>query len=166
MTQLLITDTEIFIQQDTPLSLLLEAEKASLTRRCRSCREDLPITDFYTLYNDTLTEHITCQSCRDKSEGTKTCSRCHQEQPLNAFSIRKGTTSRDSWCANCRSEYGKAKREKKREERNKLKPKKVVPEGSKVCCRCKCEKPLSEYYSDKNKPDGRGYACKACLNGR
>lgn len=34
---------------------------------------------------------------------------------------------------------------------------------NKTCCRCKETKPLSEFFNDKSKRDGKGYACKACL---
>ena len=33
----------------------------------------------------------------------------------------------------------------------------------KTCCRCKETKPLSSFYNDVSRGDGKGYACKACL---
>ncbi|CAF1784384.1 hypothetical protein BSP4_30990 [Bacillus subtilis subsp. subtilis] len=36
------------------------------------------------------------------------------------------------------------------------------PELSKVCQRCKQDKPLSEYYNNKTKPDYRNGICKKC----
>ncbi len=32
----------------------------------------------------------------------------------------------------------------------------------KTCSKCKVEKPISEYHTDKNKPDGYRYECKEC----
>lgn len=36
--------------------------------------------------------------------------------------------------------------------------------GTRVCCRCGIEKPLTEFHRDKTSTLGRKYACKECIN--
>ncbi|WJZ23632.1 hypothetical protein LIS04_204 [Listeria phage LIS04] len=36
------------------------------------------------------------------------------------------------------------------------------PELSRKCQRCKIEKPLSQYYNNRTKPDYRNGICKSC----
>lgn len=37
---------------------------------------------------------------------------------------------------------------------------------TKVCSKCKVEKPLSEFYSDKRLKSGKASSCKSCQNKR
>lgn len=37
-------------------------------------------------------------------------------------------------------------------------------EPTKQCCRCKSEKPLSEFSANKRNPDGKQYRCKSCAS--
>lgn len=36
--------------------------------------------------------------------------------------------------------------------------------GTRICCRCKLEKPLTAFHRDKYAPQGRTYLCKECRN--
>lgn len=42
----------------------------------------------------------------------------------------------------------------------------VSENGTKVCCKCGEEKPVSEFHKDKNSSDGYTYQCKACRNAK
>ena len=42
----------------------------------------------------------------------------------------------------------------------------VSENGTKICCKCKEEKPVSEFHKDKNSSDGYTYQCKACRNAK
>lgn len=35
----------------------------------------------------------------------------------------------------------------------------------KVCCTCKVDKPLDDYYNNKSKSDGKSYQCRECKSG-
>ena len=36
--------------------------------------------------------------------------------------------------------------------------------GTRICCRCKIEKPLTEFHRDRHRPQGRTYRCRECRN--
>lgn len=36
--------------------------------------------------------------------------------------------------------------------------------GTRICCRCKIEKPLTDFHRDRHSPQGRTYVCKECRN--
>lgn len=42
----------------------------------------------------------------------------------------------------------------------------VSENGTKVCCKCGKEKPVSEFHKDKNSSDGYTYQCKECRNAK
>ena len=38
--------------------------------------------------------------------------------------------------------------------------------GTRICCKCKVEKPLTDFHVDRRAPQGRTYVCKECRNKR
>ena len=36
--------------------------------------------------------------------------------------------------------------------------------GTRICCRCKIEKPLTEFHRDRHRSQGRTYRCRECRN--
>lgn len=42
----------------------------------------------------------------------------------------------------------------------------ISENGTKICSKCKIEKPVSEFHKDKNSSDGYTYACKDCRNAK
>lgn len=42
----------------------------------------------------------------------------------------------------------------------------ITEKGTKVCCKCGEEKPVTEFHKDKNSSDGYTYACKSCRNAK
>lgn len=84
---------------------------------------------------------------------TKKCERCGEVLPFDDFEWMnyKGTRKRMRICSKC---YHAAMSKKKGQPE--------VPEGMKRCSSCKEVKPVSQFYTDNNAPDGHKSACKVC----
>jgi hypothetical protein len=92
----------------------------------------------------------------------KTCLKCGQVKPLDEFAKRKGRVDgRSPYCKQClRGRSSTPITEWKR------KPSTAEIEASKreskICVRCKVEKPLSEFTDAKTSIDGKASYCKPC----
>lgn len=104
----------------------------------------------------------------------QTCYRCKVEKPKTTEYFEKQNGKYFSWCRDCKRQYGnqfyhKNKErinEKRREERRKLNPKEVIPEGFKRCSCCKELKEATNVFFAKNSrtKDGFSFRCKECRN--
>ena len=83
----------------------------------------------------------------------KTCSFCGIERPFNRFN--KNPRTKDNLANKCRLCVGKPQEPKL---------KKIKSQTCKVCCSCKIEKPLSDFYKlTKKKPNYYQSSCKFCM---
>lgn len=88
-------------------------------------------------------------------DGTKQCTRCKALLPYEEFyTNNKNKDGYDCACKTCEALRGAKKREVAK--KNKLLP------ATKVCCRCKIEKPNTEFYKSSINATGLGSWCKAC----
>lgn len=88
----------------------------------------------------------------------KICTKCGVEKELKYFPKKKGNKDGRGGCCNeCR-----AKSEKERREKNKLKEKIVVTH--KVCTKCGIDKDIKEFGLSKVSLDGFTCSCKECRN--
>lgn len=85
------------------------------------------------------------------------CTHCQKFKPADITYFSENSKKKNglhSWCRACESEYSR-----------KYKKYKNFPpkmEGSKICTKCKLEKPYTDYPKDKNVSDGRTSWCKPC----
>ncbi len=95
---------------------------------------------------------------------TKICLKCKKEKPLSEF--YKHETSKDGYrgyCKDCHykkikeNRYINKKINKYRDYKNEL-----LSGKTKICSRCKKEKPLGMFYEDKSKKDGYRSYCIEC----
>jgi hypothetical protein len=91
---------------------------------------------------------------------TKKCERCGEVLPFDDFEWMnyKGTRKRMRICSKCY--HAAMSKTKTKTTSRKAKPE--VPEGMKICSRCKEVKPLTEFHKDCYAPDGHKSACKVC----
>lgn len=81
-------------------------------------------------------------------ENKKICVVCKREKSLTSFTITGRNQYRRKICKVCVSQG--------------LKIEKKSPMGNKVCCACEKEKPMTEYYKNKNVLSGYSNKCKMC----
>lgn len=95
---------------------------------------------------------------------TKICTKCKKEKPLSEFNKQKGGKyGVRGQCKKCFHKYVKSYRDRnKKRNRKKVKAysQKVV---TKICPKCKIEKPLSEFYEDNSRKLGVRCYCKLCI---
>lgn len=90
-------------------------------------------------------------------KGTKVCSRCREELPVDNFGRRKvSNDGLDTYCRVCLNQIERGRRVEKR----KLKPKAKL--SYKFCCVCKVELSIGEFHKDSKNKDGTSSRCKAC----
>lgn len=88
----------------------------------------------------------------------KHCSHCGETKPLDAFyrnAHRAG--GRDYYCAACRRAASAVTRRAVRKQRQ---------AATKVCCRCRKEKPLGEFSVNRDRKDGLNGSCRVCESRR
>jgi hypothetical protein len=90
---------------------------------------------------------------------------CQQTLAITLFRPRSdGSGKADSWCQKCTNEYSRKQRFLKMGKVPPPKKEAVVSDGFKTCCKCKVEKPLSDFYVDRSKKDGHTGRCKQCMS--
>ena len=86
----------------------------------------------------------------------KNCTRCGELRPITDFHRDLRNQKRGSWCRFCKRDWSKA--------RHPSQPKPQLPDGQKRCGRCKAVKPVTEFYPDASRTDGRKNSCIICSN--
>lgn len=141
-------------------------------KRCARCKEQKPLDDFHRNQHRVDGRAHTCRVCRSAATQrlearkraerpapapeTKTCSVCGETKPLNRFMrgprYQLGVSRQ---CKACRCEW-----QRKHDAELAVRAKITVP--SKVCVRCKEEKPIAQFTKNLRYKDGYGTRCKQC----
>ena len=108
---------------------------------CESCKERKPVSVFYDYMAIRDTAH--CRYCMNKKKRDK----LHRNPYLRLKEIIRV------------SEYRKNIKEKNNEN-----PPKHENDAEKRCRTCKTVKPLSQFYKDMSRFDGKTLSCRTCLN--
>lgn len=98
---------------------------------------------------------------------TKTCMRCGERKPLDAFYTTKradGTVSHRARCKKCMRVENNKRQEKKRRARGvkPRKPRKYASKGKKFCARCEQVLSVNLFGKHKGRKDGLSVWCKKC----
>jgi len=145
------------------------------TKTCMGCKHTQPVTNFHRSAPEPDGLSYLCKSCMKESRrqlraknraknlasdthgAFKRCRDCEQELPTKDFYRDRGTADGlDHTCKRCAQEQARTARE-----RNKAnyEPKTA---GTKVCGRCKVEKPVTAFTVLRSTKDGLRYACREC----
>lgn len=134
-------------------------DQQSPTKICSKCHEVKPLTAFHKDSTQSTGYRCACIECLKKDRKrkpfvqltlvfTKTCSICHIEKSLDAFTVNY------TRCKPCENAIRRQRVENREHVQH--------PSGVKVCPQCEAEKPLSEFYKNTWGIDGYASHCKKC----
>jgi len=93
---------------------------------------------------------------------TKVCSLCRVEKSINDFGNHKGGKyCQCKVCASLSKQQAQVLRDK-RNELDKIEFDKYMEKAIKKCCKCKVEKPFSDFYATSTNKDGLHTVCISC----
>jgi hypothetical protein len=98
-------------------------------------------------------------------EGFKTCARCSEVKPLDAFYQERWSWGRGV-TGSCRQCLNAAHAARRRKQGIAERPRFDDPEGFKTCRRCRVVKPISEFGKERRNSDGLRSWCDVCQRAR
>ena len=138
---------------------------------CRKCQEKKPIEEFFKDCHKEDGLKTLCKMCDKEYRGTrkypvsqkmfKVCRKCKEEKITTEFRVNHNyINGRINICKACERNYFKQRLETNKKKHNVSKQKAL---SSKICYRCKKEKPIEEFFKNYNVKDGFSGDCKFCF---
>lgn len=146
--------------------LVIDSEKPKVKKVCTTCKVEKDISEFYKAPSNKKDGHFSyCKSCckeyrieydkKLKQDHSKkvVCTKCKVEKNVSEFYKDASTKSGYAYyCKACRRKYNQAQR--KAWKKDKLE--------TKICCTCKANKKISEFYKNASTKSGYATLCKTC----